>query len=369
MVTTQRLPVSLTPLDAALTAVLRDAAPVAPVELPLADALRCVAAEMPRLDAHPPHDVAAGDGWAMRAGDLVGASSYAPLPLAGPPVWVEAGAAMPIGADCVVDADLVDSSGPIAQVLGETVPGQGVRHAGGDIAQGCAVAEAGQPVRSRNLLLARAAGWPTLRVRRPRLRLVNIPNGEVTTSLIAEAARLAGADVICAEAGRDVSDVARALEVDGCDLLVTIGGTGVGRTDATASALASRGALITHGIALQPGRTMAVGRMHATPVIALPGAPDQAFAAWWAVALPLLDRLSERQPRATRSLPLSRKIASTVGVAEVALLACRQECWSALAIGDLSLDAIARADAVLIVPGTSEGFAAGAVVDAYMLRD
>ena len=40
-----------------------------------------------------------------------------------------------------------------------------------------------------------------------------------------------------------------------------------------------------------------------------------------------------------------------------------------LAVGDLSLETIARADAWLVVPGGSEGFAAGTPVDAYMLRD
>ena len=38
-------------------------------------------------------------------------------------------------------------------------------------------------------------------------------------------------------------------------------------------------------------------------------------------------------------------------------------------VGDLSLAAIARADAWLAVPGGAEGFAAGTPVDAYMLRD
>ena len=77
---------------------------------------------------------------------------------------------------------------------------------------------------------------------------------------------------------------------------------------------------IAHGIALQPGRTAAVGRIGKTPVIALPGAPDQALAAWWTLALPALDRLSGRRPRQTVTLPLARKIASSVGIAEIVLL-------------------------------------------------
>jgi molybdopterin biosynthesis enzyme len=112
-----------------------------------------------------------------------------------------------------------------------------------------------------------------------------------------------------------------------------------------------------------------VGRIDTTPVVALPGAPDQAFAAWWAIALAVLDRLSGRRPRETLALPLARKIASGVGIAEVVLLMRQQGCWAVLAIGELSLDAIARAEAVLIVAGSAEGFAAGTVVDAYMLRE
>jgi molybdopterin molybdotransferase len=39
------------------------------------------------------------------------------------------------------------------------------------------------------------------------------------------------------------------------------------------------------------------------------------------------------------------------------------------AVGELSLETIARADAWLAVPGGSEGYAAGMPVDAYMLQD
>ena len=134
-------------------------------------------------------------------------------------------------------------------------------------------------------------------------------------------------------------------------------------------AFAARGEVIAHGIALEPGRTSAVGRIGATPAVALPGAPDQAFAAWCALARPVLDRLSAQNLRKTLSLPLARKIASSVGIADFALLEHTEGAWMPLAVGDLSLDAIARADAWLVVPGSSEGFAAGTPVDAYMLRE
>jgi molybdopterin molybdotransferase len=101
----------------------------------------------------------------------------------------------------------------------------------------------------------------------------------------------------------------------------------------------------------------------------VPGAPDQALAAWWILALPALDRLSGRCPRKTVNLPLARKIASQVGIAEIVLVERKQDMWSPLAVGELSLEAIARAEAWLAVPGGSEGFAAGSPFDAYMLRE
>jgi molybdopterin molybdotransferase len=373
MITPQRLPASLTPLDVALAALLHRLAPVTPIDLPLAQALGCVAADMPPLQAIPPCNIAVVDGWALRSRDLVGASSYSPLPLAVAPVWVEAGDAIPEACDCVIDSDSVEQSGSMVQVLAEAIPGQGVRRLGGDVAAAGVVMAAGRCVRPLDLLIARAAGLETLNVRRPRLHVVNIPAASGTTAtaqLISDSARGAGAEIVFTEAAaRDAASVAAAADTGGCDLLVTIGGSGVGRTDATIGALSRRGEVVAHGVALQPGRTAAVGRIGAIPVIVLPGAPDQALAAWWTLVLPVLDHLSARLPRQTATLPLARKIASSVGVAEIVLLESRDGAWLPLAVGDLALEAIARADAWLAVPGGSEGFAAGTPVDAYMLRD
>jgi molybdopterin biosynthesis enzyme len=369
----QRLPASLTPLETALTALLRDLAPVTPVAIPLADALGSVAAEMPPLKAFPACDIAVSDGWAMRARDLVGASSYSPLPLAAAPVWVEAGETIPEGCDCVIDLDVLDQTGPMVQALAEAIPGQGVRRAGSEIAEASVVVAPGRRIRPLELMIARATGLQQISVHRPRLRIVNIPavtGNAITSQLIAETARAAGADVVTTgTAGREAASVAKAFDTGACDLFITIGGSGVGRSDATILALAARGEVIAHGIALQPGRTAAIGKIANTPVIALPGAPDQALAAWWTLALPVLDRLSGLRPRQPVTLPLKRKIASSVGITEVVLLEKSESQWMPLATGELSLDAIARADAWLAVPGGAEGFAAGAPIDAYMLRD
>ncbi|MHC2664280.1 molybdopterin-binding protein [Bradyrhizobium diazoefficiens] len=367
---TQRLPPSLTPLDTALAALLRDVEPITPVALPLTEAIGCIAADAPLLAAYPPHDIAGMDGWALRANDLVGASAYSPSPLATAPAWVDAGDAMPAGCDCVLDADAVEMSGPLAQVLAEGVPGQGVRRAGSDIAVRTLAGTEGYPVGPAALMLAGVAAVDRLSVRRPRLRIVNVPDTTTTAHMIAGIARVAGLDVRAFEAAaRDGASIADALDASSCDLLLIVGGSGVGRRDAAVAALARRGDVIAHGIALQPGRTAAVGRLEKVPVVALPGSPDHALAAWLALVLPLVDRLSARQLRRHVTRPLSRKIASSVGIAEIALLAEDHHAWMPLAVGEWPFQAIARADAWLIIPASHEGFAAGACVDAYLMRE
>ncbi|MBI5260765.1 MAG: molybdopterin-binding protein [Bradyrhizobium sp.] len=368
--TTQRLPSSLTPYDQALATLLHGLQPVPPMELSLEEALGCIAAEMPAVSPCPAFDVAAADGWAVGTNDVIGASSYSPLPQVRPPVWVNVGDAMPDGCDCVLDADAVETSGPIAEIVAEGAPGRGVRRAGSDLAGGPPPIVPGIPIGSLDFLVARAAGLGKLQVRRPRLRIVNLPGGDATARLIADYARSTGASVTNIEArARDTGSVARMLDIGDCDLLITIGGSGVGRNDATISALAGRGEVLVHGVALQPGRTAAIARVGAVPALALPGSPDQALAAWLTLAVPALDHLCGRERSSPVTRPLARKIASSVGLAEIALLEQREGAWLPLAVGHLSLEAIVRAEAWLLVPAWSEGFAAGTPVDAHLWRE
>ncbi len=363
----------LTTHEAALVALLDGVSPIAPCFVPLDQALGHVAAQMPALvSAQPVRDVAATNGWACRALDLVGATAYSPSALPIIPAWVETGDPMPSGCDCVLEADVVDCSGPVAQAVSEASPGHGVRRAGEDLLAGSLPTVEGRTLRPTDLLLARKVGLSELAVRIPRVRIINVVGGSTetfSTRLIAECLHTAGATIAAIETcTRDVALIAAALEGETCDLLILIGGTGEGRADVTSQALARQGALSVHGIALSPGRTTAIGQFGSIPVVAVPGSPDQAFGAFLAVVLPVVERLSGRSPLAGVTLPLSRKIASTVGLCEIVLLCEEQQEWTPLAVGDFSLDSMRLADAWLAVRGASEGYAAGTPVSAVPLR-
>jgi molybdopterin molybdotransferase len=372
MTLAQRLPGSLTPLEVALADLLGGLEPVPAIELPLSEALGCIAAEFPSLKAYPSCNVAAADGWALNARDLTGASSYTPVPLRGRGHWVEAGDKLPDGCDCVIDLDSVDYSSSIFQVLTEAIPGQGVRRAGGHFADGFRL-QSGSPVRPVDIVTAQVAGLKKVKVRRPKMHLINVPSirGEIgTAQLIQESARCAGMEVVSTKASsRDRDSISEAVGDTACDLIVTIGGSGVGRTDATMIALAQCGDVVAHGIALRPGTTSAIAKIGNVPVVALSGLTEHALAAWWTLALPALDRLSGRQPRPATVLPLARKLASSVGIAEIALLGRKDDSWIPLALGDLTFETIVSANAWLTVPGNSEGFAAATPVAAYILQE
>jgi molybdopterin biosynthesis enzyme len=279
---------------------------------------------------------------------------------------------MPEGRDCVLHADLVDCSGPMARAVAEAAPGQGVRRAGEDLAAGRPVVLPGQRISAADLLVARKAGLSELAVRSPRIRVIDVAaaSGETfSTFLVAESAKASGVPTVAVEAtARDVASIAATLDSAACDLIVLIGGTGDGRADATAEALARRGVLVAHGIAVRPGGTAAVGRLGDVPVVALPGSPDQAFGAFLAIVRPVLDRLSGRSEGRTIVLPLVRKIASTVGLTEIVLVRREQDAWMPLVVGEFSLDAMRLADAWLSVPSGNEGYAAGTPIGALPLR-
>jgi len=79
----------------------------------------------------------------------------------------------------------------------------------------------------------------------------------------------------------------------------------------------------------------------------------------------LLDRLSAvkgNDGEQTESLPLGRKVTSTVGLAEVVPVRCVAGQAEPIATKYLPLSSLARADGWVLVPAESEGYSAGTLV-------
>jgi molybdopterin molybdotransferase len=192
---------------------------------------------------------------------------------------------------------------------------------------------------------------------------------DAASELVTRFAEAAGAAVErISPTSRDAKAMAGTLRDERSDLILIVGGTGLGQQDHAAEAVTAAGSLIAHGIALRPGETSGFGVVGTTPVILVPGRLESALATTLALVLPCLDHLMNAAPRLpSLSGPLTRKVSSAIGMTEVVLLRRMREELVPVAAGDLTFAAIASADAWLAVPPDSEGFAAGETVAVFLL--
>lgn len=360
----------LIPLARALADLMARTRPIEPRSLPIGEtAGRVLAAPVQAPAAVPPQSIALRDGWAVAGENVVGASSYSPVVVAHP-AWVEAGQLMPAGTDAVLPPDGVSPHGAFAEVVADAAPGEGIRRVGEDAPSGAILRPAGERMRASDIAVALGAGVGQALVRVSRLRILSLPRpglSDAAGELVTRFAEAAGAAVERVELpSRDAGVIAAALKDDGADVIVILGDAG--REDEAAEALAAYGSLIAHGVALRPGETSGCGLVGSMPVVLVPGRLEAALAATLMLVLPCLDHLMDAAPRQPMLAgPLTRKVASGVGVTEMVLVRRTAQGLEPLAVGDLTLAAIGETEAWFAIPADSEGFAAGATVPAFLL--
>jgi molybdopterin biosynthesis enzyme len=288
------------------------------------------------------------------------AGPYAPATLHDP-AWVNAGDAMPPGADAVLPHDAVAWRGAVAEVVAPAAPGDGVLPQGADADPARPLFAAGRLLRAHDIAVLRATGILKVSLRAPAVAIVH--GGQ--SGAFVDAALAWTKHALERTGGRatDRASLQEALREGDADAVIAIGGTGGGEHDDAAAALAAGGTLFCHGIAIAPGETAAFGFARDKPVLLVPGRLDAAIACWLLIGAHMLTRLCGREPDARgRSMRLSRKIASAIGMDELVPVACRGEEAEPLASGYLSLAALARADGWMRVPAQSEGYPAGTAV-------
>jgi molybdopterin molybdotransferase len=360
----------LTPLPTLLDQIAREVTPTTPRATDLAGAAGRILAGDVMGSMRPSAPLALMDGWAVMAEETLDAGSYAPALLATPPQRVEVGQAMPPGTDSVAPLDAVQVENGRAVVLSPVSPGDGVLPAGGDCMPSPPLRLAGERLRGADLAAFAAAGVTRLAVRQPRLRVVPLR----LNSMGSAAARLIVGDV---EQRGGVArldengDLSVAMVAENVDGFVALGGTGIGRRDTSVTTLRRDGKVAVHGVALTPGETVAFGFSGRRPVLLLPGRLDAALSAWLTIGRRMLAHLAgadiAKLDDTPPSLPLARKVTSSVGLAEVVPVRRASDKVEPLAYKYLPLSVLTRADGWILVPAESEGYSAGALVSVWPL--
>lgn len=357
----------LTPLAKVMAALDELAWPVKAREVASADAAGFVLAADVIGASLPARATALGDGWAVKADELADASAYAPVQLVNRPMRVEAGDDLPSGADTVAPLDIIVVRGEVVEAVGAVTPGEGVALAGSEVGRAKSLRAAGHRVRAVDVAVFGAAGIQQVNVRVPRILVVAAREDlrlQPALQFISKNCANHGGDALI----RNGVDLAHVLAADDCDAIAVIGGSGVGRRDRSVQALSRAGEVLVHGIGIAPGETAALGRVGWRPVLIIPGQLDAALAVWLTLGRLLLARLAgQTETEVVATVTLSRKIPSTVGLAELVLVRHDGVQAEPLASKHLPLSALAEANGWLLVTADSEGFPRGARVAIYSL--
>lgn len=361
--TLQRI-ASLTPLVAILARLDASVSPVAARESAPETAIgTTLAADVSAPADFPRAACALRDGWAVASEQVADASAYAPAFLTSRPLWVDAGQPIPAGTDAVLPVDALSVSNGAAEVHVPAVSGEGVLPARADAAKGIVLRKAGERIRAIDAAILRSLAVEKISVRAPRVKIiplsVSAAEADAAAPLITRAVHATGGmpEIV---RGTPLEAVLSGPE---CDAVVTIGGTGTGKNDTAVKTLARVGQVAFHGFGIAPGETAALGSADNRPVLMLPGRLDAALAAFLLVGSKLLSRLSGAGETETGlPLPITRKIASTIGLGEVVFVRRVASGIEPLGTGIFTAQALLQADGWVFIPAESEGLPAGATV-------
>jgi molybdopterin molybdotransferase len=305
-------------IDEARAKVLAAVRPLPSEDVAIQDALGRVLAEDVVAERDVPSFAnSAMDGFAVQSGPrgralrIVGESrAGAPAGVGvgeGEAIRISTGAAVPEGADAVLQVELVTLDGDTVTVDDDVQPGRNLRPAGDDLNAGETVLTAGTRMGAAEIGIAIVAGRGTVScARRPRVAVLATgdelvpPGGPLgpgqlhnsNAATLAALATQAGARVVRTDTVGDTEEATRAAigtALEEADVLVLSGGVSVGPHDHVKPALQAFGVdEVFWRVALRPGRPTWFGTRGDVLVFGLPGNPVSAMVTFMLFARPAL---------------------------------------------------------------------------------
>ena len=292
----------------------------------------------------PPFDRSAVDGYAVKAEDTFEASPFQPKTLKitkkneigkGEAKLIWTGNPLPKGSNAVVMIEHTKrlNENRIA-VLKPVAKWQNVSMRGEDVKAGEVAVKAGVRLKPWHLGLLAALGIEQIEVtRKPKVAILATGDELIelghkpTENKVIETNRLV-ISWLCRELDAEPIDLGivgdnettiREKILEGsreADVIVTTGGTSVGKADLVPSALQNinESTIIAHGIAIRPAMPTALAVISNKPVIVLSGNPVAAIIGFEVFARPLILRmlgLEEERPRLKAKI--TRKVAGVLG--------------------------------------------------------
>lgn len=267
-------------------------------QIPIKESLhRVVAREYKTTMAMPPYSRSLVDGYATRGrppwkiiGSIKVTELFPDELEEGQAVYLPTGGIVPEGTEYVVKIEKTETvKNDFIEPKGEYSLNSEIEPEGNDFKKGDVILRAGNPITTQVITKLAASGIGTVEVyRRPKATIIVtgdeiLPPGEdvkpgyvfdSTSAMLRgflEELGVVVVEVILVSETYDAIRTAFSAAISHSDIIITTGGTSMGREDNVYRVIEGVGKLLFHGINVRPGKPMAMGQIENIPVLAFPG--------------------------------------------------------------------------------------------------
>lgn len=315
--------------------------PLGTVDVPLIDAVGRVLAKNVTSPVNvPPFNRSTVDGYAVIAEDTFRADEDSPKRLKvvgtinigeitespvrrGDAVEIATGAPLPPEANAVVMLEDTSQNDDGISIYKPVSEGENVMASGSDIRMGETVLKQGAVLSPRELGVIAALGYNEVEVfRKPRVAVLStgaeivepgkaLPPGkifDINSYTVAAAVKEGYGEVISfgvvPDDDVDLLETKLKEALDVADVIITSGGVSVGPKDYVPKIIDRLGkpGLVIHGVAIKPGKPVAVAVADGKPIFSLPGNPTSSLLVFTLLVQPVLLKMSGRGERHSNTL-------------------------------------------------------------------
>ena len=377
------------------------------VSVPLDKALtRVLATDVTAEEDLPQFDKSAVDGYALRAGDTIGATQFNPVTFhlteaeevgvkQARQIWT--GNPIPKGADAVVMIENTKKRDDELDAWVQLASGGNVSKKGEDVKKDETILKAGTRLKPYHIALLAAMGNTEAQVAdKPRIAILATGNelaevgSQPSGNQIFDSNRIM-LSAMCCELGAepvdlgiakdDVAEIAKKLSTGlrKCDAIITSGGTSAGGLDLVPDAVNNSGkpGVVVHGMALRPAMPTALAALDGKAAMILSGNPVAAIVGFEVFARPLICRMlgmPKEEDRPTVKAAMARKVATPLGRRNfVRVRVCEENgAFTAAPVsarGSGAISTMTRANGFVIVPENREGVLEGELVTVHLFGE
>jgi molybdenum cofactor synthesis domain-containing protein len=340
----------LIPFEEARDTILKNIKPVERIEATIISKAvsRILAEEIIAPMPVPPFNRASMDGFALRAEETYGASTFKPkifqligAAFPGEPfqgkikegecIQIATGSPIPMGANAVVMVEYTKEEEGKVEIIRPIHPGGNIAPKGEDIEEGEQVLNSGDYLTSPRIGALAAIGRKTVKVyAKPRVSIIStgkevrevgheLREGEVydinsytLSSMVTANGATSINHGIIPDTHKELNSVIK--EAIKNDMIVFSGGSSVGVRDILYKIISKIGKVVFHGVQVKPGKPTLFGLVQGKAVLGMPGYPTSCLSNAYLFLVPAIRkmaRMPQREPRRIKTRMGHRFVSSS----------------------------------------------------------